>query len=258
MAGLGLAESACNPLSSPEDRELARLNWQAYFQKNFRLMSDAEKEETVARLERLHQLRTGRRIEIEAGGPLPGVLYGYAFNVSKCQGYMDCVRACIRENNQDRRSGMAYIRIHEHQNGQLNSTSNPAPKVSFITFYASGLGVTDPLISSGSATPTAPLLYTFYPVAAYVGDAQARVTFAGLAPGLVGVYQVNAQLPLSIPSGTHELIIVAINGVTSQINATIATAVREQKMSAREASATIARDLEQLAREASYTGTTRS
>jgi molybdopterin-containing oxidoreductase family iron-sulfur binding subunit len=120
MAGLGLAETACSPLASEEDREAARLNWQAYFQKNFRLMSEAEKADTVARLERMYELRTGNRVEIAAGGPLPGVLYGYAFNVSKCRGYMDCVRACIRENNQDRRSGMAYIRIHEHRNGQFD------------------------------------------------------------------------------------------------------------------------------------------
>jgi molybdopterin-containing oxidoreductase family iron-sulfur binding subunit len=120
MAGLGLAETACSPFASDEDREAARLDWQAYFQKNFRLMTDREKEDTVARLERMYELRTGNRVEIDAGGPLPGVLYGYAFNVSKCRGYMDCVRACIRENNQDRRSGMAYIRIHEHRNGQLD------------------------------------------------------------------------------------------------------------------------------------------
>lgn len=120
LAGVGLAQTACSPLATSEARETARLDWEAYFQKNFKLMTGAEKESTVERLERLHQLRTGRRIDIDAAGPLPGVLYGYAFNISKCRGYMDCVRACIRENNQDRRSGMAYIRIHEHKNGHMD------------------------------------------------------------------------------------------------------------------------------------------
>jgi molybdopterin-containing oxidoreductase family iron-sulfur binding subunit len=120
MAGLGLAEAACSPLSSSEQRETARLEWQAYFQKNFRLMSEDEKQATVARLERMYELRTGKRIDVATGGALPGVLYGYAFNVSKCRGYMDCVRACIKENNQDRRSDMAYIRIHEHTRGSLD------------------------------------------------------------------------------------------------------------------------------------------
>jgi Fe-S-cluster-containing dehydrogenase component len=31
--------------------------------------------------------------------------------------HMDCVRGCVRENNQDRRSGIRYIRIHEMQKG---------------------------------------------------------------------------------------------------------------------------------------------
>jgi ABC-type glycerol-3-phosphate transport system substrate-binding protein len=48
------------------------------------------------------------------------------------------------------------------------------------------------------------------------------------------------------------------DGVTRAINATIATAVKEQKLSAREAANAIARDLEQIATEAGYKGTTRS
>ena len=35
-------------------------------------------------------------------GAQPGVLFGYAFNISKCKGYLDCVEACINENNLDR------------------------------------------------------------------------------------------------------------------------------------------------------------
>lgn len=120
MAGAGLAQTACSPFASAEAREAARLGWQEYFQANFRLMTDGEKAATVARLERMHQLRTGGRIEVSAGGPLPGVLYGYAFNISNCRGYMDCVKACIAENNQDRPSGMAYIRIHEFENGDMD------------------------------------------------------------------------------------------------------------------------------------------
>lgn len=119
-AGLGLATTACNPLASGADREEARLEWQSFFQGNFRLMSENEKAETVARLERLHELKTGKRVEVSPAGPKPNVLYGYAFNISKCRGYMDCVRACIAENNQDRRSDMQYIRIHEHQKGEIN------------------------------------------------------------------------------------------------------------------------------------------
>lgn len=119
-AGAGLAATSANPFSSSESREKAQLNWDAYFQGNFRLMTEEEKTETVRRLERLHELQTADRIRVSASDARSGVLYGYAFNISKCRGYMDCVRACIAENNQDRRSGMQYIRIHEMEHGQIS------------------------------------------------------------------------------------------------------------------------------------------
>ncbi|HSH05254.1 MAG TPA: 4Fe-4S dicluster domain-containing protein [Anaerolineae bacterium] len=119
MAGFGLFQAACAPLASGR-RETAKLNWQEYFKGNFRLMTDEEKEATVTRLERLHEMKTGQTVNISKAGPQPNVLYGYAFNINKCRGYMDCVRACLQENNQDRASDMRYIRIHEHKQGGIN------------------------------------------------------------------------------------------------------------------------------------------
>lgn len=120
LAGLSLLQAACSPLTSPAKREDANLNWKEYFKGNFRLMTDEEKAATVARLERMYELKTGDTLNISAADAQPGVLYGYAFNISKCRGYMDCVRGCLQENNQDRASDMRYIRIHEHKQGQMN------------------------------------------------------------------------------------------------------------------------------------------
>ena len=117
MAGLGLVNAACSPF---KDSEKAELEWDDYFKKNFRLMTDKEKEETVQRLERLYEKNNGGQVDIKATDAARGVLYGYAFNISKCRGYMDCVTACVNENNQDRKSGMQYIQIHELENGRLN------------------------------------------------------------------------------------------------------------------------------------------
>ena len=83
-------------------------------------MNEDEKQSTVKRLERLYELNAGHKINLSAKGPERDVLYGYAFNISKCQGYMDCVNACVKENNQDRASQMQYIRIHEHKNGSMD------------------------------------------------------------------------------------------------------------------------------------------
>ena len=52
--------------------------------------------------------------------PIEGVLFGYAFNVTRCEGYMECVAACVKENNLDRKSNTQYIRIFEMEHGQMS------------------------------------------------------------------------------------------------------------------------------------------
>ncbi|MBX3052293.1 MAG: 4Fe-4S dicluster domain-containing protein [Caldilineaceae bacterium] len=120
VTGLSFLQAACTPMPIPgSDKEQAKLNWEEYFKGNYRLMSDGEKQATVERLERRYELRTGDHPSISNQPALPGVLYGYAFNISKCRGYMDCVEACIQENNQDRSTDMRYIRIHEMPKGEF-------------------------------------------------------------------------------------------------------------------------------------------
>lgn len=94
--------------------------WEEFFKKNYRLMTDKEKIETVKRLEQLYEKNTGDKINISTQDASERVLFGYAFNISKCRGYMDCVNACVKENNQDRKSEMQYIRIHEHKKGKID------------------------------------------------------------------------------------------------------------------------------------------
>ena len=43
------------------------------------------------------------------------------------------------------------------------------------------------------------------------------ITYAGLAPGYVGVYQVNAQLPDNAPAGNAVSLAVSVNEMTSNI-----------------------------------------
>lgn len=119
LVGFTALQFGCTPGSASE-ASTSDLKWDEYFKGNFRLMSDEEKAQTVDRLERLYEEKTGKTVNISTDGPIHGVLYGYAFNISKCRGYMDCVRGCLAENNQDRASDMRYIRIHEHKQGQMN------------------------------------------------------------------------------------------------------------------------------------------
>lgn len=120
LAGLGLVNTACSVTAGDDKKEKSGLDWEEYFKGNYRLMTEQEKKDTVTRLERLYELNTGKTISMSSKGVIDNVLYGYAFNISKCQGYMDCINACIEENNQDRSSQMQYIRIHEHKKGSMD------------------------------------------------------------------------------------------------------------------------------------------
>jgi Fe-S-cluster-containing dehydrogenase component len=116
------AASACTPLSAEtdEEREVKLLAWQEYIKGNYRFMTDEERAETIARLERLAQLQRGVDITIQSTGAQPGVQFGYAFNISKCKGYRRCVEACINENNLDRHADTQYIRIFEIEDGVVD------------------------------------------------------------------------------------------------------------------------------------------
>jgi uncharacterized protein (TIGR03437 family) len=48
-----------------------------------------------------------------------------------------------------------------------------------------------------------------------IGGAPASVQFSGLAPGLVGVYQVNAVVPYNSATGDGVPLTISIGGTTS-------------------------------------------
>lgn len=117
----GLVTGGC--VGTSESTEEMGLKWEEYFKKNYRMMTQEEKDETVARLEKLAKLQDGVDVQMSNQEPQEKVLFGYAFNISRCKGYMDCVEACVKENNLDRNSKTQYIRLFEMDSGQQDPTS---------------------------------------------------------------------------------------------------------------------------------------
>ena len=111
--------SAADPASAGE----LKLRWQEYFKKNYRIMSQEEKDETVTRLERLAKMQDNVDVQIGSEPPVEKVLFGYAFNITRCEGFMECVTACVKENNLDRKTNTQYIRIFEMEPGQLDPST---------------------------------------------------------------------------------------------------------------------------------------
>ncbi len=97
---------------------------------------------------------------------------------------------------------------------QAVNQANPARPGEFIEVFVSGLGFTLPGATTGQPAPADPLLTTLLPTTATLGGAPAQVTFSGLAPHFVGLYQVNVQVPENAATGALPLVI-SNNGVAS-------------------------------------------
>jgi uncharacterized protein (TIGR03437 family) len=95
------------------------------------------------------------------------------------------------------------------------SSSRPARHGELIEIYCTGLGPVSRLQGDGTPKPpTTPPAITQTPVVT-VGGVPAMVTFSGLAPGGVGLYQVNVQVPDGAPAGNAVPLIVTIGGASS-------------------------------------------
>jgi uncharacterized protein (TIGR03437 family) len=79
--------------------------------------------------------------------------------------------------------------IHQDWSGFV-TTASPARPGEILHFYAVGLGPVQPSVATGVPGPENPLAMLATPL-----DCNVPVLFAGLAPGLVGFYQVTVQIP---------------------------------------------------------------
>jgi uncharacterized protein (TIGR03437 family) len=80
--------------------------------------------------------------------------------------------------------------------------SLPAVRGGYISIYCTGLGYVTNQPATGAPALDSPLSYTsITPVSVSIGGVSAPVSFSGLAPGFVGLYQVNAQVPGNAPTG---------------------------------------------------------
>jgi uncharacterized protein (TIGR03437 family) len=98
-------------------------------------------------------------------------------------------------------------------------TACPATPGALVEFYANGLGPTTNQPATDQLSPSSPLAQTTTPPVVMIGGQQATVQFAGLAPGFVGLYQVNAYIPSGLAAG-NQPITIAIGGKTSPASIT--------------------------------------
>ena len=101
-ATMAAALTGCDTLSREE-----------FLQRNFKELSSDEVRSVIARLEKEYQAKYGKEVKVADTPPIPGVIFGYALDLSRCIGCRRCVHACVKENNQSRDPEVQWIRVLE-------------------------------------------------------------------------------------------------------------------------------------------------
>jgi uncharacterized protein (TIGR03437 family) len=104
-----------------------------------------------------------------------------------------------------------------NQEGSVNDAGSAASRGSVVSFFATGLGQSTPASLTGTRAPGAGAQNAS--VTLKMANVPVQVLYAGPAPGLVGVTQVNARVPQDVPvSGVVDRVSVTVmvNGAESR------------------------------------------
>jgi uncharacterized protein (TIGR03437 family) len=91
--------------------------------------------------------------------------------------------------------------------GTLINDASPAKPGEYVVAYLAGLGATTVDVPTGAGAPSDPLAHASVTPSLTLNGVPAPVLFGGLTPGLVGLYQMDFQIPADTPDGTLTLVV---------------------------------------------------
>ena len=111
--------------------------------------------------------------------------------------------------------------VNGKQQSFLNTPSAPARAGDALVIYCLGMGPVKNRPADGAVSPSPPAETQEVPVLR-IGGSVVPVSFSGLSPGLVGLYQVNASLPPNVSKGAAVPVTLEIAG---QLSAEVTVAI---------------------------------
>ena len=91
--------------------------------------------------------------------------------------------------------------ITRADNNELITPTNPIHGNDTIVIWATGLGRTNPPVDTGMPAPSDALASAIIAPTVTLGGVALNIQYAGLVPGSVGLYQINALVPGKVPQG---------------------------------------------------------
>jgi len=108
-----------------------------------------------------------------------------------------------------------------NQDGSLNNSGHPAKASSYVTLFGTGQGVVAGMPPDGHPAPSSPLLPANPALKVFINSdfvPQGDIEFSGLAPGFVGLWQINVKVPANVPPGDVP-VFLDLNGINSVLDA---------------------------------------
>ena len=106
------------------------------------------------------------------------------------------------------------LNFAQHADFSLIAPDSPAKAGESIHLYLVGMGATSPAVVSGAAAPGSPFATASVQPVVTIGGSAAAVSFAGLTPGSVGLYQIDVEVPAAAMPGDAR-VTVTQNGSAS-------------------------------------------
>jgi uncharacterized protein (TIGR03437 family) len=107
--------------------------------------------------------------------------------------------------------------VIRHDDGQPVDFTNPIHPNQAISIYLDGLGPTVPVVPPGVPSPSNPAAVLATPPVVTLEGVTLTVTFAGLDPGQIGVYRVDATVPYNIASAAQAALVVTEGAASTSL-----------------------------------------
>ena len=110
----------------------------------------------------------------------------------------------------------------ENVAGAVVDANSPAHAGDYILIFATGLGMVTNPPATGAIALADPLSNLIGDRSATIGGVPAPVGFAGLAPGYIGLYQVNVQVPQGVAAGDNVPVVLSVGtGVSNSVTISV-------------------------------------
>jgi len=111
----------------------------------------------------------------------------------------------------------------------IANAANPAAVGDVVVIYCAGLGPVTPVVDAGVQTPPTP----YHPVppglTVTIGNVPApEISYAGLSPYFVGLYQVNVKVPVGVKAANDVPVVITSGNLQSQPGVTMAVQSQSQ------------------------------